>query len=79
MNNQTRYTDEQRKHLDFLCEQAQGLAAMLYDLPRDSKAYAANMRVYLATVKEIRALRYAVDSSAQADDLLAFAPAGDAL
>lgn len=73
------YSAVQRRQLEFLCEQARHMEELLRDLPRDSKAYAGNMRVYLATVKEIRALRLNVESCEAADELLAFAPVRDAL
>lgn len=73
------YGAVQRRQLEFLCEQARHMEELLRGLPRDSKAYAGNMRVYLATVKEIRALRLNVESCEAADELLAFAPVRDAL
>lgn len=73
------YSAVQRRQLEFLCEQARSMEELLRDLPRDGKAYAGNMRIYLATVKEIRALRMNVESCETADKLLAFAPVRDAL
>ena len=73
------YSDEQRRQLDFLCQQVQKLETILQTIPKGDKAYAGNMRVYLATVKEIRALRLNVESCEAADELLAFAPVRDAL
>lgn len=73
------YSAVQRRQLEFLCEQARNMEELLRDLPHDGKAYAGNMRIYLATVKEIRALRMNVESCEAADELLAFAPVRDAL
>ena len=73
------YSDEQRRQLDFLCQQVQKLETILQTIPKGDKAYAQQMRIYLATVKEIRALRSMVNDDGQTDELLAFAPAGDAL
>ena len=71
------YNNEQRRQLDFLCEQVKHLEAVLQTTPQDDKTYAQQMRIYLATVKEIRALRSTVSSSEQADALLAFVAKGD--
>ena len=71
------YSNEQRRQLDFLCEQVKHLEAVLQTTPQDDKTYAQQMRIYLATVKEIRALRSTVSSSEQADALLAFVAKGD--
>ena len=71
------YSHEQRRQLDFLCEQVKHLEAVLQTTPQDNKTYAQQMRIYLATVKEIRALRSTVSSSEQADALLAFVAKGD--
>ena len=73
------YSDEQRRQLDFLCQQVQKLETILQTIPKGDKAYAQQMRIYLATVKEIRALRLNVESCEAADELLAFAPVRDAL
>ena len=72
------YNNEQRRQLDFLCEQVKHLEAVLKSTPNGDKAYAQQMRIYLATVKEIRALRSMVNGSEQADEPLAFVAAGDA-
>lgn len=73
------YNNEQRRQLDFLCEQVKHLEAVLKSTPKEDKTYAQQMRIYLATVKEIRALRSTVSSSEQADALLAFVAKGDAV
>ena len=56
------YNNEQRRQLDFLCEQVKHLEAVLKSTPKEDKTYAQQMRIYLATVKEIRALRSTVSS-----------------
>ena len=73
------YNNEQRRQLDFLCEQVKHLEAVLKSTSKEDKTYAQQMRIYLATVKEIRALRSTVSSSEQADALLAFVAKGDAV
>lgn len=78
MNKSISYTDEQRRQLDFLCRQAKALEATVKELPPDSKNYAAQMRIYLATTKQIESLRHTVESAEYTDALLQFAPAGDA-
>lgn len=78
MNKQPCYTDEQRRQLDFLCRQAKALEQTLPKLRGDARQYAQQMRIYLATVKEIRALRDTVGDAETVDALLQFAPAGDA-
>ena len=77
MSSTTSYTDEQRRQLDFLCGQAKALEQTLPKLRGDARQYAQQMRIYLAAVKEIRALRDTVGASETVDALLQFAPAGD--
>ena len=73
------YSHEQRRQPDFLCEQVKHLEAVLQNTQQGDKTYAQQMRIYLATVKEIRALHSMVSSSEQADALLAFIAKGDAV